>query len=149
MRDRPVPRAFAFFVALLLVIGAACLQAQDSPATAEAAKAPLNWTTQEDHQNMMEQLGIKRLRPGPSSKPGAPNSANYDSEKANPFPDLPELLTLKNGEKVDTADKWWNARRPEIVEDFEREVIGRIPKDVPRVAWSVISAVPDGLVGKI
>ena len=98
---------------------------------------------------MMEQLGITRLRPGPTARPGAPNSANYDADKANPFPDLPELLTLKNGEKVDTAEKWWNTRRPEIVEDFEREVIGRIPKEVPKVAWSVVSTVSDGLVGKI
>ena len=35
---------------------------------------PLNWTTQQDHQNMMEQLGIKALRPGPSGKADAPNA---------------------------------------------------------------------------
>ena len=44
---------------------------------------------------MMEQLGITRLRPGPSGQPGATNSANYDPAKANPFPDLPDVLTLK------------------------------------------------------
>ena len=26
---------------------------------------------------------------------------------------------------------WWNQRRPEIVEDFEREVLGRVPPNVP------------------
>jgi len=81
---------------------------------------------------MMQQLGITRLRPGPSGQPSATNSANYDPSKANPFPDLPELLTLKNGKKVTTAQMWWKERRPEIVEDFEREVIGRIPKMCPR-----------------
>ena len=30
---------------------------------------------------------------------------------------------------------WWKERRPEIVEDFEREVYGRIPKNIPKVTW--------------
>ena len=30
---------------------------------------------------------------------------------------------------------WWKQRRPEIVEDFEREVFGRVPKNVPKVTW--------------
>jgi hypothetical protein len=96
---------------------------------------------------MMEQLGIHRLRPGPSGQTGKTNSANYDPAKANPFPDLPELLVLKNGQKVTTAEQWWSQRRPEIVEDFEREVIGRVPKTVPKVTWTVLSNVADGLVG--
>jgi hypothetical protein len=98
-----------------------------------------NWTTAEDHQNMMQQLGIQKLRPGPNGNApeGAPNAANYDEAKANPFPDLPEVLTLKNGRKVTTPDMWWNQRRPEIVEEFDREVLGRVPKDVPKVAWEV------------
>ncbi|MCX6904380.1 MAG: acetylxylan esterase, partial [Verrucomicrobia bacterium] len=120
-------------------------------ASSEPRKAvePLNWTTQQDHQNMMEQLGITRLRPGPSGRPGATNSANYDPAKANPFPALPEVLTLKNGEKVTTAGMWWKQRRPEIVEDFEREVIGRVPKNTPKVTWTVASNVTDGLVGNL
>jgi hypothetical protein len=109
----------------------------------------LNWTTQQDHQNMMEQLGIQALRPGPSGRAGAPNSANYDPEKANPFPDLPDALTLKSGEKVTTAEMWWKQRRPEIIEDFEREVVGRVPKDVPKVTWKVETTVTDGRVGEL
>ena len=53
---------------------------------------------------MKEQLGIKALRPGPSGRSGATNEANYDPVKANPYPDLPDPLTLKNGQKVTTAD---------------------------------------------
>ncbi len=98
---------------------------------------PKNWTTPEDHRNMMEQLGIRALRPGPSGRDNAPNPANYDESKANPFPDYPDVLTLKSGRKVTTAAIWWNERRPEIVEDFEREVYGRVPANVPKVAWSV------------
>jgi len=113
------------------------------------ASTPTNWTTAEDHKNMMEQLGIKKLRPGPSGRAGATNAANYDPAKANPFPNLPDPLTLKDGRKVTTPEMWWNARRPEIVEDFEREVYGRVPKNVPKVTWSVVSNITDGLVGKL
>jgi hypothetical protein len=102
---------------------------------------PKSWTTAEDHQNMMNQLGIKKLRPGPSGREGAPNQANYDEATANPFPNLPEVLTLKNGKKVTKAKDWWNKRRPEIVEDFEREILGRIPPDVPKVTWTVTKTV--------
>jgi len=87
---------------------------------------------------MLKQLGIKVLRPGPSGDEKAPNHANYDEAKANPYPNLPELLTLKNGKKVTTPEQWWNKRRPEIVEDFEREVFGRVPKNVPKVTWKAL-----------
>src|SRR4051794_2016961 len=96
-----------------------------------------NWTAADDHQNMMDQLGIKALRPGPNGNESAPNHANYDEAKANPYPNLPDVLTLKNGKKVTAPAVWWNQRRPEIVEDFEREVLGRIPGNVPKVTWEV------------
>jgi lysophospholipase L1-like esterase len=103
--------------------------------------AQQNWTAEQDHQNMMDQLGIKALRPGPSGNENAPNHANYDESTANPFPNLPDPLTLKNGRNVTTAEMWWKERRPEIVEDFEREVLGRVPKNVPRVAWTITNTV--------
>ncbi len=84
-------------------------------------------------------MGIKALRPGPSGNEKAPNHANYDESKANPFPVLPDALTFKNGQKVTSAEQWWKQRRPEIVEDFEREVLGRIPPNVPKVTWAVKS----------
>ena len=87
---------------------------------------------------MMELLGIKELRRGADgSNPKAANAANYDESKANPYPDLPDPLVLKNGKKVTTAEMWWKERRPEIVEDFDREVYGRVPKDTPKVKWEV------------
>jgi hypothetical protein len=120
--------------ALLNVAGVFALSAQPADVA-----APKTWTAAEDHRNMMEQLGIKALRPGPSGRaaPGDPTAANYDPAKANPYPDLPDVLTLKNGRKVTSADMWRKQRRPEIVEDFEREVIGRIPKNAPKVTWKV------------
>jgi hypothetical protein len=104
---------------------------------------------QQDHQNMKEQLGIKALRPGPSGRAGVTNAANYDPAKANPYPDLPDPLTLKNGQKVTTAETWWKLRRPEIVEDFEREVLGRVPKNVSRVTWTITTQAVDRMVGEI
>ena len=86
---------------------------------------------------MMKQLGITALRPGPSGDDKAPNHANYDEALANPYPDLPDVLTLKNGTKVTTPEMWWKQRRPEIKEDFEREVYGRVPKNVPKLTWRV------------
>jgi hypothetical protein len=99
--------------------------------------APVNFTAEQDHQDMMKQLGIKTLRNGPSGDENAPNHANYDEALANPFPGLPDALTLKNGKKVTTADVWWKQRRAEIIEDMEREVYGRIPANVPKVTWTV------------
>jgi hypothetical protein len=115
------------FLSLLMISAAA--SAQTIP--------PVNFTADQDHQNMMEQLGIKALRPGPSGDPSAPNHANYNEALANPYPELPDALTLKNGKKVTTADVWWKQRRPEIVEDMEREIYGRIPANVPKVTWTV------------
>ena len=99
------------------------------------AQQPLNMTAEEDRKQMMEQLGIKATRPGYNADEKAANPANYDEAKANPYPELPDVLKLKNGAKVTTADMWWKQRRPEIAEDFEREVYGRVPKSVPQVTW--------------
>src|SRR5262245_18667886 len=110
---------------------------------------PLTWTTQQDHQNMKDQLGIRTLRPAPSGRaePGAPGAANYDPEKANPYPDLPDPLTLKNGRRVTSPAIWRNERRAEIVEDFDREVLGRVPKNVPAVTWALAKTVKTTVAG--
>jgi lysophospholipase L1-like esterase len=117
-------------------------------AAALLAQEPTPWTAADDHRNMMEQLGIKALRPGPSGNESAPNHANYDESLANPFPNLPDPLTLKNGKKVTSAKMWWDERRPEIVEDFDREVLGRVPKSVPTVTWTVTQTVHDKIGGR-
>jgi hypothetical protein len=107
--------------------------------------APKTWTAEQDHQDMMDQLGIKALRPGPSGNEQAPNHANYDEATANPYPNLPDVLTMKDGRKV-TSPAMWESRRKEIVEDFDREVLGRVPRDVPKVTWTVTRTV-DATVG--
>src|ERR1700676_5064328 len=83
---------------------------------------PKVWTAAEDHQSMMEQLGIKALRPGPSGNEKAPNHANYDESLANPFPNVPDPLTMNDGMKVTSEKMWWEQRRPELVEMFSKYV---------------------------
>ncbi len=115
------------------------LSPQDSIRRKQTADS-MRALTEADHQMMMDMLHITSLRPGANgSDPKAPNAANYDEAKANPFANLPDPLVLNNGKKVTTAKMWWSKRRPEIVEDFDREIYGRVPKDLPRVTWELIS----------
>jgi hypothetical protein len=130
--------AFALLIAIVALISSTHFFAQQATTS---LPEPKMWTTAEDHQNMMQQLGVRKLRPGPSGNEQAPNHANYDEALANPYPNLPEVLTLKNGRKVTTADMWWKERRPEIAEEFDREVLGRVPANVPKVTWEVTNTV--------
>src|ERR1039458_9380122 len=146
----------AFLIAVALAFSPSTFLRGQQPGQQPQAAAPvdpnlppsMSWTTAQDHQNMMEQLGIKTLRPGPSGTETAPNHANYDEVLANPYPNLPDVLTLKNGRKVTTAAQWTNQRRPEIVEDFDREVFGRVPKSVPKVTWTVTKTVNETVAGR-
>jgi hypothetical protein len=122
---------------LLLILTGSRLGAQNPTGPAGQYTKPVQFTAAQDHQNMMDQLGIKSLRPGPSGNESAPNHANYEESIANPYPDLPDLLTLKNGKKVSTPEIWWKQSRPEIVEEMEKEVYGRLPKKIPAVKWTI------------
>jgi hypothetical protein len=89
----------------------------------------------DDHKHMMEVLGIKTLRPGKSGN--NQTGPGFDEATANDWmPTLPDALTMKDGSKVTTPEQW-TKRRAEILEDFEREVYGRIPANVPKVTWEV------------
>src|SRR5271165_188940 len=103
----------------------------------EPASKAVIFTTQQDHQNMLEQLGITKLRPGRNANQNAPNAANYDEANANPSPELPDVMKLASGERVTSPEQWWTTRRPEIVELLENEVYGRVPGNVPSVKWEV------------
>ena len=102
---------------------------------------PVELTAEQDHKRMMDLLSISSLRPGANpNAPNSPNAPNYDEAKANPYPELPDPLLLKNGKRVTTAKVWWQVRRPEIVEDFDRELYGRAPVHLPKVNWEVLSS---------
>jgi hypothetical protein len=111
---------------------------------AAAPSAPVRLSAEEDHQRLMGLLHMTEIRRGKDgSNRDSPNYANYDESKANPYPNLPDPLVSKNGKKVTTATMWWNQRRAEIVEDFDREIYGRVPRNVPKVAWRVVSFARD------
>jgi hypothetical protein len=133
------PRSLLWSLGLIvsaLAVGPVA-RGDDPPKKADdGSPPPVQMTAQQDHKRMMELLKITELRRGANGNDRtAPNAANYDEAKANPYPTLPDPLVLKGGKKVATADVWWKQRRPEIVEDFDREVYGRVPKDTPKVKW--------------
>ena len=109
---------------------------------------PVELTAEQDHRRMMDLLGMKTIRPGADPRnPQAPNAVNYDEAKAGPRSALPDPLVLKSGKKVADAKTWWDRRRPEIVEDFDREIYGRVPKNVPKVEWRVASTAAEKVGG--
>ena len=125
---------------IALAVGAGVLSvsaAQDAGAPA----APVQLTAQADRQRIMDLLQITSIPPGAQ---GSNNPATYDESQANPFPALPDPLVLKSGKKVTSKDAWWKQRRPEILEDFEREIYGRTPKNTPKVTWEVRSREDNG-----
>ena len=127
-----------FFVLLTLLLSTSAGSTLAAPQDEGALPAPVVMTTQQDHQRTMDLLQITSLRRGADGRnPEAPNAANYDESKANPYPKLPNPLILKNGKKVTTKKAWWNERRQEIVEDFDKEIYGRAPANTPKVNWEV------------
>src|SRR5260370_21274385 len=100
---------------------------------------PVHLTAEQDHQRILDLLHITSLRRGADGDPKSPNAANYDESKATPYPSLPDPLILKDGKKVTSAKIWWDLRRPEILEDFDREIYGRVPKITPKATLEVAS----------
>jgi (4-O-methyl)-D-glucuronate---lignin esterase len=95
-------------------------------------------TAEQDHQRTLDLLHITSLRRGPDGDSKSPNAPNVDESKVRPY-SLPDPLLLKNGHKVTTAQIWWTQRRPQIVEDFDRDILGRVPANVPNVRWEIVS----------
>ncbi|MCZ2478774.1 alpha/beta hydrolase family protein [Aquirufa nivalisilvae] len=130
--------SITLFVSSLLSFGSWAQIART--AEQDSILAERNRKTQADYQQMLEQLNIQSIRPGVNgSNPQAPNAANYDESKANIYPNIPVVLQLNNGKKVDSKRAWNYHRKPEIVEDFEREIYGRIPDNIPPISWKIIS----------
>ena len=94
-------------------------------------------SSEQDHQRLMSLLHITELRHGPDGDPTAPHAANFDESKVAPYT-LPDPLLLKNSERVTSAELWWQARRPQIVADFDNEMYGHVPANVPTVSWEVV-----------
>jgi hypothetical protein len=131
---RSTTRWFSWFSGLSLVVLGGHLRAGAQPQATIAAE-PVQMTSEEDHQRTMDLLKISSLPRGATSS----SVETYDESTANPFPTLPDPLVMKNGKKVTSADVWRKQRRPEILEEFDREIYGRRPKRIPKVTWEVTS----------
>src|SRR5580658_8938006 len=125
-------------VLLAMLVCPTAGRAQQANASSTGLPEPVKLSPQDDHQRLMDVLRITEVRRGrDGNNKDSPFYANYDESKANPYPTLPDPLVLKNGKKVTKAADWWSKRRPEIEEDFDREVYGRVPKATPKVTWEV------------
>ncbi len=161
----------------LLVLSVNGIRAQVVTETKEkqaAEKARLLELAKVDWQRMLEQLNLKLpelpsiaidsnrpvqtvQRPGLSSWFDAENRryvrsswgswTNYNEVKAG-APLLPDPLVLPNGKPVRNANTWWKQRRPKILTNITRDVYGIIPKNTPRVTFSVTATDASYLGGK-
>ncbi len=136
-----------YVIVLMSVMTGNLLSEGNSQTVSDTLLRPIQLTSEQDLERLMNLLHITSLRPGPSGNPNAPNAANSDESKANPYPDLPDPLTLNDGRKVTMAEMWWKLRRPEIKEYFDREIYGRVPNDVPKVTWEVVGTSRDTTAG--
>lgn len=100
---------------------------------APAPPTPVQIANQRERQRIMDELKISAIPPGAVSS----SPATYDEATANPYPKLPDPLTFKNGQRVASASAW-RKRRAEILDDFQREIYGRTPKNVPKVTWQAV-----------
>lgn len=146
-----------------------------SPDERKAAQSKIEAANRVDWQNMMNLLGLKTpvLVPPLEDSSRPPNLTqkvagsgywfdangsqtvrtlwgdwtNFDESKTGNYV-LADPLKLKNGKPVTTASVWWKKRRPEILEDYQKEIYGYIPKNMPKVRFEVTSIDSSALDGK-
>src|SRR5213592_2562361 len=88
------PQAAALLI--LILLGSAPLLAQDANA-AKSNQPDFIPAGYDDYQNMLDQLGIKKMRKGRDAKV----KDTSDEATAHPYKEsMPDLMTFKNGSKV-------------------------------------------------
>ncbi|WP_263418593.1 alpha/beta hydrolase family protein [Terriglobus albidus] len=128
IRTRLALAAFSAIVVTGAVVGQ--MPSPEERARIEAGNAA-------ERNRELKLLGITAMQPGVTAYDiGKPGNANYDESKANPFPKLPELMTLQNGTKVKTRAQW-EQRRKEIKALFDDDIYGKFPATIPSVSWTV------------
>ena len=128
----------------------AILLAQPSPPAQQQdrTREQIQAASEAERAREMKLLGIGALRPTVSARdPSAPDFANFDEAKANPFPDLPSLLTTSAGKPVATAAQWWDVRRPEIARLLDENIYGQVPAHIPRITWHVVETFDETIGG--
>ncbi len=126
--------------AFLTLITAVAAQTQ-APAAPPAApdRAAITAASAAERDRELKLLGITAMQtPATAYDIGKPGNANYDEAKANPYPKLPDVLTMNDGTKVTTPVQW-KKRRAEIKAMFDENVYGRYPAHIPAVTWKIDS----------
>ena len=72
---------------------------------------------------------------------------NYDESKV-PAYTLPEMLKTEDGTVIRNKANWEKKRRPEVVNLFENNVYGQMPKDYDSLTFKVMNHVPRAMNGK-
>ena len=62
--------------------------------------------------------------------------SNYDENKVAPYT-LPDPLVMVSGTRVTGATMWNRQRRPEMLRLYAQHIYGRVPTNVPKIAWEV------------
>jgi hypothetical protein len=112
-----------------------------APAAPPAApdRAAIAAASAAERDRELKLLGITAMQPPATAYDiGKPGNANYDEAKANPYPKLPDVLTMNDGTKVTTPAQW-KKRRAEIKGMFDENVYGKYPAHIPGVTWKVDS----------
>jgi len=81
---------------------------------------------------------------GATTQPSQVPAANYDESKV-PVYQLPDPLTLANGQKVADPDTWRRKRRSEVLELFRSQMYGRSPGKPKDLHFKVTSSDPSAL----
>ena len=149
----------------------------EQQAARNAAIAKIRAASEADRQQMMSLLGLKDPGPLPpaDTDPKRPayvtqrqagptnnwydsvgntfvrsqwgNWSNYDESTAGGTAS-PDPLVLKDGSRVTDATTWWTRRRPEILNDFQTQIYGKIPPNTPKVTFEVMSVDSTTFAGK-
>jgi hypothetical protein len=72
---------------------------------------------------------------------------NYNEDSVGTYT-LPDVLTLQNGTKVNTAKTWTEKRRPELVKLFEDHQFGKMPSKPAGMSFNVFDKGTEVLGGK-
>lgn len=158
---------------MFALVASASIQGQTPDQLAALKRAKTDSLTAANYQQALNMLGVKLpILPSMVDDPNRPESVtqrvgsteffdkqgnhcprspwggwiNFDENIAKNY-SLPNPLVLKNGKPVTSAAIWWKQRRPEIVNDYESEIFGRVPKKIPKVTFEVTSVENTALDG--
>jgi hypothetical protein len=132
-----IAKVFLASSASLTLITPVAAQTQAPPAAPDRAAITAASAAERDRE--LKLVGITAMQPPATAYDiGKPGNANYDEAKANPYPKLPDILTMNDGTEVTTPAQW-KKRRGEIKAMFDENVYGKYPAHIPSVTWKVDS----------